>query len=297
MVSIIVPIYNIDQYLHKCIDSIKFQSYTDIQIILVDDGSTDESGSICDWYALKDDRIVVVHKKNGGLVSARKAGLERAKGDYILYVDGDDWIENDTIEKLLTVGDGKDIIAFACVEEYDGYSVIKKNLLEEGEYDTPKMLEYLHENMFMKDSFYQFGVLPHLADKMIKRELLEKNQFDVDDSITYGEDAACTYPCLKDANSVYISNLALYHYRQRVGSIVKQSNLIDKNMISRLYNLFLSKKISYMQTRLYLWFVLLVKGYDYIESELVIFPFDKVKKNMKVVIYGAGGFGKTLFNK
>ena len=99
-ISIIVPVYNVEQYLAECIESIKDQSLTDIEIILVDDGSPDNSGAICDDYALKDDRIKVIHKKNGGLSSARNAGLEVAIGEYIGFVDSDDWVDGEMYEVL-----------------------------------------------------------------------------------------------------------------------------------------------------------------------------------------------------
>ena len=95
MVSVIVPVYNISGYLERCLQSILSQTYVDLEIILVDDGSEDSSGQICDQYAEIDNRIRVIHKKNGGLVSARKAGVSAASGDYVVWVDGDDWIEPD----------------------------------------------------------------------------------------------------------------------------------------------------------------------------------------------------------
>ena len=100
-VSIIVPIYNIRQYLDKCLSSIITQSYQNLEIILVDDGSTDESGTICDKYAACDKRIKVIHKRNGGLVSARKEGIKAAAGIYIGFVDGDDYIEPEMYEMLV----------------------------------------------------------------------------------------------------------------------------------------------------------------------------------------------------
>ena len=99
-ISIIVPVYNVEQYLAECIESIRNQSLTDIEIILVDDGSPDNSGAICDDYARKDDRIRVIHKKNGGLSSARNAGLEVAIGEYIGFVDSDDWVDGEMYEVL-----------------------------------------------------------------------------------------------------------------------------------------------------------------------------------------------------
>ena len=101
MVSVIVPIYKIPEYLSCCIDSILAQTYPDFELILVDDGSPDDCGRICDDYAKRDNRIKVVHKVNGGLTSARNAGLEVAKGEWIMHVDGDDWIEPDMIESLI----------------------------------------------------------------------------------------------------------------------------------------------------------------------------------------------------
>ena len=95
LVSVIVAVYNIEEYLPRCIDSISAQTYRNLEIILVDDGSTDSSGGICDDYAQKDRRIKVIHKKNGGLSDARNAGLDKVSGDYIGFVDGDDWIEED----------------------------------------------------------------------------------------------------------------------------------------------------------------------------------------------------------
>lgn len=101
VISVIVPIFNISKYLDKCIESILNQSYSDLEIILVDDGSSDNSGSICDYYATMDKRIRVIHKENGGLVSARKAGLEIATGEYIAFIDGDDWIDAEMYSEML----------------------------------------------------------------------------------------------------------------------------------------------------------------------------------------------------
>ena len=103
MISVIVPIYNVEKYLIKCIESIINQTYKDLEIILVDDGSTDSSGKICDEFATKDNRIKVIHKKNGGLSSARNIGLDICKGNYISFIDSDDYIELDMYEKMIKI--------------------------------------------------------------------------------------------------------------------------------------------------------------------------------------------------
>ena len=116
--SVIVPIYNVEQYLHKCVDSLINQTLSDIEIILVDDGSPDNSPAICDEYALKDSRIKVIHKVNGGLSDARNKGILAAEGDYLIFVDADDYIELDTCERLLPYADrGVDIIIADAIVE------------------------------------------------------------------------------------------------------------------------------------------------------------------------------------
>ena len=118
MLTVIVPVYNVAPYLNECIDSICKQSYRNLQIVLVDDGSTDGSSDICDAWQRRDNRIEVIHKENGGLPSARKAGLSLAQGDYVAFVDGDDWLELNCFELLcgLVSKYNADIIAFGCVE-------------------------------------------------------------------------------------------------------------------------------------------------------------------------------------
>ena len=101
MVSVIVPVYKVPEYLDRCVESIRNQTYTDLEIILVDDGSPDDCPQMCDAYAKKDERIVVIHQSNGGLSAARNAGLKNCKGEYIIYVDSDDYIKDDMIETLV----------------------------------------------------------------------------------------------------------------------------------------------------------------------------------------------------
>ena len=118
-VSIIVPVYNVEKYLDKCIESIVNQTYRNIEIILVDDGSPDKCPEICNEWAKKDDRIKVIHKENGGLSSARNAALEIAQGDYITFVDSDDWIENDMIQSMLTCAAKNDADIVCCGFYFD----------------------------------------------------------------------------------------------------------------------------------------------------------------------------------
>ena len=129
--SIIVPVYNVEEYITECIDSILAQTYKDWELILVDDGSTDNSGKICEEYALKDSRIKVIHKENGGLSSARNSGLDIAKGEYITFIDGDDFISPDTIEENINILEsqkGIDIIQYPVYYRYGKNDAYKKSI-------------------------------------------------------------------------------------------------------------------------------------------------------------------------
>lgn len=303
MVSVIVPIYNIEEFVGNCIESITAQTYRDLEIILVDDGSTDKSGVICDKYARTDNRIKVIHKENGGLVSARKAGLRVAKGEYISYVDGDDWIENEMYQKLLEMNRTADIIAFAAYEEYGKGERrgLKKNTVREGIYEEEKDRYQLYDCMMVNGNFYENGILTFLWAKLIKRELLLDCQMNVPDIISYAEDAACVYPCLLKAHSIYISNEILYHYRIRSGSMVREE--VEQGKIFELFkvlgdafSMHPMKESLWQQLKYSMQHAMLLKAYSQIESRMVLFPFQKVKKGMRVAVYGAGIFGKVIWN-
>lgn len=132
--SVVVPVYGIEKFLPQCIESILAQSYSDFELILVDDGSIDSSGDICDIYSSKDRRIKVIHKQNGGLVSARKAGVNEAEGNYIVPVDGDDWVDSKLLERLSHIIQYHPQIEIVCYGIYKGYSMT--------EY-TKKHIDYL----------------------------------------------------------------------------------------------------------------------------------------------------------
>lgn len=125
--SVVVPVYNSEKYLHQCIDSILQQTYKNIEVILVDDGSEDASGRICDDYAVKDSRVLVTHKKNEGLIKARLNGTEKASGSCITFVDGDDWIEPHTYEQMMECMGDSDII-IAGIYRYYSDAKIKEDL-------------------------------------------------------------------------------------------------------------------------------------------------------------------------
>ncbi|MDU2211827.1 MAG: glycosyltransferase family 2 protein, partial [Eubacterium sp.] len=172
LISVIVPIYNAEKYLKICIDSIINQSYYNIQIILVDDGSEDNCPAICDEYAQLDTRIIVIHKKNQGLVLARKSGLQIATGEYITFVDADDYIDIDTYEKIVNNinYDMPDIIAYDLIEEYSDRTVKKENQFSAGLYEEEQLTEKIYPKMLSTRVFVEYGILHNLVCKFIRND-------------------------------------------------------------------------------------------------------------------------------
>lgn len=299
MISVIVPVYNVEKYLKECIESVIGQTYSDIEIVLVDDGSTDCSKDICDKYACQDERVQVIHKENSGNTSARKEGIRHCHGEYIAFVDADDWLDLDMFRQMLAAGDGADMIVFAAYEEYGSFQRVKAGSVAEGFYSGDKLLN-LASYMMMNGAFYVHGISTNLWGKLFKRSIIGKVQMSVPNSITYGEDAACVYPCILNAESVYVSNTPLYHYRIRQGSIVHGSHIGINNFqclykyLKSYFDIHGESGVLNQQLDYFMWQALLLKKYEKIDSQLALFPFQKVKAGMKIAVYGAGLFGQTV---
>lgn len=212
-ISIIVPIYNVKPYLRRCIDSILNQSYHEFELILVDDGSPDNCGAICDEYVAKDNRICVIHKENGGLSDARNAGLQIAKGEYIAFIDSDDWITPDFLERLHStlVETGADICECDVIKtegETEVRPVQEKSL---DLYDTVDALEQLiHDGAFHQ----------HVWNKLYRRETIGDIVFPKGKT---NEDEFWTYQVFGNAKKVARISDVLYFYFQRTGSIMGES--------------------------------------------------------------------------
>lgn len=221
--SVIVPVYKVEMYLRDCIDSILGQTFQNMEIILVDDGSPDRCPGICDEYAKKDSRIRVIHQKNGGTVNARNAGMDIARGSYITFVDSDDWIESEMYQTMYDLVNeyGADILITDYYYDYNGHTTRYKTMMDAGLYKGEKLL-MLQQQMFYSGNFFQFGIYPVLWNKWYKKEILVPNMLAVDWRISWGEDMACTYPALLDASSVHIyKEKCFYHYRYRPDAMTK----------------------------------------------------------------------------
>lgn len=223
--SVIVPVYQVEEYLPACIESVLGQTFSDFELILVDDGSFDQCPQICDAYAEKDERIRVLHKENGGLCSARQAGIRIATGDYVLNLDSDDLIAADTLECAWQILQKNqcDMVSFAYRWVKNGQTVsITNDGLEEGLYQGEKLAEAIYPRLLMDENMNHISY--YLSGKAVRRSLLTPHQLNVSEAISLGEDLCCVIPCYLHADSVYISKKEAYFYTVRENSLSKKFN-------------------------------------------------------------------------
>lgn len=206
IVSIIIPIYKSEKYLDSCLESVANQTYKDLEIILVDDGSPDNCPQICDEWAKKDDRFKVLHKNNAGVSVARNDALDICSGDYITFVDSDDWIEKDYILDMMSnTGDGVDVVSAGLTYDYlDGNSVPLPSL--NGTLSGKDVISY-----FLLDEYR-----PEACGKLYKKLVINQNRFD--STKKYSEDIAFNYYVLKNCNKIACINNTMYHYLQESGN-------------------------------------------------------------------------------
>jgi glycosyltransferase involved in cell wall biosynthesis len=228
LVSVIVPIYGVEDYLEACVRSIIGQSYRNLEIILVDDGSRDNSPAICDGFMEADHRIKVIHKENGGLVSARKAGVDACTGQYIQFVDGDDWIEAEMIEILVREAAESQADMVMCnYYEVREHVVRHKLLIQDGIYEGERLRSQVNVCSLFGgrcNPHFEFGIEPVVWNKLFKKDLLRCFEKRIPEEISYGEDVACTMPLLLSCSSVAVIDQCLYYYRIHEKSMSKAYN-------------------------------------------------------------------------
>lgn len=216
LVSVIIPVYNVEKYLRECVDSVIGQTYKNLEIILVDDGSTDSSGKICDEYVDKDERVTVIHKKNEGPSKTRNAGLNNASGEYIYFLDSDDYIVDNAIENLVMTADSNqaDLVFFDALSFSDDGTEVNQGYTVKGTYEPSngyEMLAKLHKN---KDYHCVIYLL------LISHKLITENRISFLESAYCSEDMLFTYQIYCSAQKVVQCKKTLYYRRYRTGSIV-----------------------------------------------------------------------------
>ncbi len=226
MVSIIIPVYNVQDYLARCVGSVLTQTYTDLEIILVDDGSIDISGDICDEYALHDARVRVIHKENGGLSDARNAGLDVARGNYVAFIDADDYVHPSFVELLLkTINETGAQIAVSTWQE-----------LKDG--DKPRKVKtkrprctILTQEEAISSIFYQKKLNHSACSRIFETQLFNNLRFP--EGMLY-EDLAIIYPLLCKVEKVALINTPMYYYMHRQGSIITTMSLRRTHVLDHI---------------------------------------------------------------
>lgn len=237
-ISVIIPIYNMERFLDKCINSVLNQTYRNLEIILVDDGSVDQSAHMCDDYALRDNRIRVIHKQNGGLVSAWKAGVEASKENYLFFVDSDDWIDLCTIEELASnlTGNEREIVSCdGIIEHENGTSDYTWQVVSPGEYDSERIREEIIPNILGNEQRF---IHVSRCLKLISRSIFVNNMKYADEKLVMGEDFSVMVPTYMDCERfVLLDHKAYYHYRYVDSSMVHRYDKRLKDNIELLHEI------------------------------------------------------------
>ncbi len=231
LISVIIPVYNVEKYLKQCIDSVIGQTYRNIEIILVDDGSTDSSGTICDNYAVNDSRIRVIHQDNSGAGAARNTGLKEATGDYIAFVDSDDWLELDAFSYMLTIinKNKADIVQCGFFDEYTDKTI---------KHSTPTENKQLNQIGYLR-LFTQDWTCALLWDKLYRASLLKDIFFETGRII---DDEFYTYQVVMNACLIARDVKPIYHYRQRKSSVTGELSNLERIVRDKIDYLLIRKR-------------------------------------------------------
>ena len=235
LISVIIPVYNTEKYLEKCVKSVINQTYKNLEIILVDDGSTDNSGDMCDKWADRDKRIKVFHKTNGGLMSAWKYGVFRASGDYIGFVDSDDWIDENMYETLLdfALKDNVSLVLSGFIFE-NGITQVKENIfLSGGKYNQKDILEKVYPYMIRVGR--RRGLSPNRVTKLFQRDLLLGVLDLCDERVSIGEDLLTTFAIMSKVEAfTLLADFHPYHYRIDNVSMIRSYSEVKYQKLATL---------------------------------------------------------------
>lgn len=223
LVSVIIPIYKVERFLPKCLDSVINQTYPNLDIILVDDGSTDDCGKICDEYAFRDKRITVIHKKNEGVVQARITGFEVCKGEYILFVDADDYISKDAIEILVKNAlqyNADLVVASHYIENSDNVEIDKRTI-HEGLYNKEEITDLLKNRFLFDGAIGRSGFPLYLWGKLFKKDCLLR-KLENGKGISFAEDIITVFATIKEIKSMVVVKEAVYYYVSHDDQITKK---------------------------------------------------------------------------
>ena len=309
LISVVIPVYNSEQYLGQCLDSVCGQTYPNLEIVLVDDGSTDGSYDICMAYANADGRIKAVRKGNGGEASARKAGIQASSGTVIAFVDSDDWLDADAIERMYSEMDMQkaDIVAAGYIEARGESEKTVQNKLGAGVYRGKQLKEDFYPAMLCSADYFELGLWPFFWNKLFRREVIEPCVLALDDRLVVGVDVIGTFPSFLRAGTVSILPDAFYHYRIHAGSVMHKFRREEKEVenIRLQYHMLkdIFEKSEYWdvlkpQMERYIFHHFIVRAIGFLEKELRLkgtYLVERMRAGSKIILYGAGAFGASFY--
>lgn len=304
-ISIIIPAYNCEKYLARCLDSVLKQKYDKLEIILINDGSTDSTGDICRFYAEKDKRINFLEQENHGVAYTRKKGIQTASGFYTGFVDADDYIDENMYEEMVScIGEAHLITSGYYYKDMKVFDAILPGL-----YNTEEQKRFFYKNMIVLDNTTSMGITTNLWSKLFVTEKLKRAVCDTAIDVFVGEDAEILFKYILSCDSICISEICAYHYELNSGSIV---NSVNKKYLYNVNSLYLSlekefKKSNYKDILLpkldeWIWQMIqsapLFMGFDVSKLNKPIRylnPYNNLLSGKRVILYGAGAVGKDYY--
>lgn len=306
LVSIVVPVYNVEDYIEECLNSIIKQTYKNIEIIIVNDGSKDRTEEICRQFAEMDNRIHVISQGNRGVAIARKVGIRQAQGQFIGFVDGDDWIEENYYEKFMRCSGQFDLVTAGYKNGY-GQEVAIFDKIKQGEYSSLTEIKYLLDNVIIYEETEQHGITTFLVNKLFRTDMAKIVSDETNEKLEIGEDSEFVYRYILKCNSVLVTDICCYYYRMRENSALHS---INKHYLSNINELYCSLENAFV-------------GHPYQESLILqlqkwtsrmismstsnmgfmpetqcmsyVFPFLNLLDNKSIVLYGAGKIGQNYY--
>lgn len=240
-VSLIIPVYNAEQYIERCISSALNQTEPDIEVVLVDDGSTDNSLQICNRYRDADQRVIVVHKNNEGPHSARKRGIQLSNSKWVAFIDADDWIEDSLIHSLLKAADinQAELVAGGLSHNDNGIVSVSRNQISDGLYDQTCIRQEIYEKMLCSSGEFNQNLIPSLCGKLFLRDKLLPIAEKLDNDIRVAEDLACTLVYVLECHQIYVdSEINGYHYCRMTDTLSHEYDADYFRKIGRLIQYF-----------------------------------------------------------
>ncbi|MCR5235802.1 MAG: glycosyltransferase [Lachnospiraceae bacterium] len=308
-IGIVIPVYNTEKYLRQCIESVLSQTYTNISVALVDDGSTDGSGQICDEYAKKDKRVKSIHQSNKGVLKAIIKGAEELECDYLTCVDSDDWILNNTYEQLSGyLEQNIDVISFNIIRYFsEDDQIPTTESYDKGIYDKNEIRSRIFPTMIWDIDKCSFGLDPSLCNKLIRKDFLIKYLSLAQGLDTnYGQDVAVIYPMMYEISSLVFTDGYYYYHRQRyegeTALYVTDQGFYRKthDLFNYITDFYKNDAVLKMQCEYFY-----VSALEFRLNQLFggdsrsgyAFPVNEIENGKRIVLFGAGNVGKAYFKQ